>query len=132
MRALVVACVLVVAFIAHAGGDAVVAPPAHEPARFVVVVGYNGGAPDTHAPLRYGDDDAARLFQMLSPSSERAFLLATFDAESAKAYPELTSVAREPTREQLAQVLGEISWLARAQKKDGRATELVFAFSGHG
>ena len=110
-------------------------PPAQAeaaPARFVVVVGYNGGAPDTHAPLRYGDDDAARLFQMLSPSSERAFLLATFDAESAKAYPELTAVAREPTREQLAQVLGEVQWLVRAKHKEARPTELVFAFAGHG
>src|SRR5207302_19482 len=94
------------------------------PARFVVIVGYNGGAPDPHPPLRYGDDDAARLFLMLAPSSERAFLLATFDAESAKRYPELTTIAREPTREQLAQVLGEVQWLVRAQKKAGRPTEL--------
>src|SRR2546423_1218458 len=106
--------------------------PSSAPARYVVIVGYNGGAPDPHPALRYGDDDAARLFMMLAPSSERAFLLATFDPESAKLYPELTSVAREPTREQLAQVMGEVSWLERAQKKAGRATELVFAFAGHG
>jgi hypothetical protein len=102
------------------------------PARFVVIIGYDGGAPDPHPPLRYADDDAARLFLMMAPSSERAFLLSTFDAESAKRYPELTSVAREPTREQLAQVLGEVQWLVRAKKKEGRRTELFFAFAGHG
>lgn len=102
-------------------------------ARFLVVVGYNGGADQPERrPLSFADDDAARLFLELAPSSERAWLLATFDKESARAWPELTDVAREPTREALAQVLGEIAWLARAQKKLGRNTELVFAFAGHG
>ena len=102
------------------------------PARFVVVVGYNGGAPDPRPPLSYSDDDAAQLFQLLSPSSERAYLLATFDKDSARRFPGLPEVAQPPTREALAHVLGEISWLVRAQKKAGRKTELVFAFAGHG
>ncbi len=113
------------------GGPAALSGEA-DTARYVVVMGYNGGAPDPRAPLRFSDDDAARLFELLSPSSERAFLLATFDAESAKLFPELTDVAREPTREQLAQVLGEVQWLVRAKKKQGVRTELVFAFAGHG
>lgn len=111
------------------------------PARFLVIVGYNGGADDseqkagagpTRPPLSFADDDAARLFLQLAPSAERAYLLATFDKESARAWPELTDVARPPTREALAQVLGEVSWLVRSQKKLGRSTELVFAFAGHG
>lgn len=106
------------------------------PARFIVIVGHNGGEADPRAserrPLAFADDDAARLFLQLAPGAERAYLLATFDKESARAWPELTDVARPPTREALAGVLGEVGWLARAQKKLGRATELVFAFAGHG
>lgn len=108
---------------------------AEGPARFVVVVGHNGGAGDARAERRalaFADDDAARLFMQLAPSSERAWLLATFDAESARSWPDLTDVARPPTRESLARVLGEVGWLVRAQQKLGRTTELVFAFAGHG
>jgi hypothetical protein len=105
------------------------------PARFLVIIGYNGGGRETGSrrpPLSFADDDAARLFLQLAPSSERAYLLSTFDKESARAWPDLTDIARPPTRESLAQVLGEVSWLIRAQKKLGRPTELVFAFAGHG
>lgn len=103
-----------------------------ESARFVVVVGYNGGAPDKRPPLRFADDDAARTFQQLAPSSRRAWLLTTFDRESARVHGDLVDIARAPTRESLAQVLGEIAWLARTEKSAGRTTELVFAFAGHG
>lgn len=121
---------------AHPTADTNAADGTGGPARFLVIVGYNGGAGDIagpkRPPLSFADDDAARLFLQLAPSAERAYLLATFDKESARAWPELTDVARPPTREALAQVLGEVGWLVRAQKKLGRSTELVFAFAGHG
>lgn len=101
-------------------------------ARFTIVMGYNGGAPDPRTPLAFADDDAARLYTLLASSSERAYLLTTFDRSSARGYPELVDVARQPTREMLAQVLGEVSWLIRQKKRDGVRTELVFAFAGHG
>lgn len=102
------------------------------PARYVVVVGYNGGLPDPRTPLHFADDDAARTFLQLAPSAERAWLLSTADRETAKLFPDLTDVAREPTRQALAQALGEAFWLMRQQKERGRATELVFSFAGHG
>lgn len=111
------------------------APPAAAdapPARYLVVVGFNGGLPDPRTPLHFADDDAARTFLQLAPSAERAWLLSTADRETAKLFPDLTDVAREPTRQSLAQALGEAFWLMRQQKERGRATELVFAFAGHG
>ncbi len=102
------------------------------PERFVIVIGYNGGAPDTRPPLSFADDDAARLFLQLAPGASRAWLLTTFDAESARQNGELVDIARPPTRESLAQVLGEISWLHRAAKRAGHQTELVLSFAGHG
>lgn len=101
-------------------------------ARVVVIVGHNGGAPDPRPPLQFADDDAARLFLQLAPGSSRAFLLTTFDRESARLYPELLDVARAPTTTSLAGVLGEAFWQLRQEKARGKETELVFAFAGHG
>ena len=105
---------------------------ASSPARVVVVVGYNGGAPDPRPPLSFADDDAARLFKTLAPTSTRSWLLTTFDRESARTSADLTEVARAPTKEALAGVLGEAFWVLRQEKAKGRDTELVFAFAGHG
>ncbi len=102
------------------------------PARVVIVVGYNGGAPDPRAPLSFADDDAARLFKQLAPTSVRSWLLTTFDRESARVSPDLTEVARPPTKEALAGALGEAFWVIRQRKAKGEETELVFAFAGHG
>lgn len=107
-------------------------PTTDQVARYTIVMGYNGGAPDPRPPLSYADDDAARLYLLLASSSERAYLLTTFDRASARGYPDLVDVSRQPTREALAQVLGEVSWLIRAKKRAGVRTELVFAFAGHG
>ena len=110
-----------------------VAPVSAEaPARVVVVVGHNGGAPDPRTPLSFADDDAARLFLQLAPGAQRGWLLTTFDKESARAFPELSEIARPPTKEALASALGEAFWLLRQEKDRGRKTELVFAFAGHG
>jgi hypothetical protein len=113
--------------------------PAERPARFVIVVGSNGeGAPASaiegggRVALTYADDDAARFYAQASQDAERAWLLTTFDADSARAYPDLAAVARAPNREELAHALGEAAWLIRASKDSGRSTELVFSFAGHG
>jgi hypothetical protein len=107
-------------------------PVAEAPARVVVIVGSNGGRSKERPTLSFADDDAARLFLQLAPGAQRAWLLTTFDKESARAFPELTDIARPPTKEALAGALGEAFWALRQEKARGRATELVFAFAGHG
>ena len=108
------------------------AAPAPAPARVVVVVGYNGGAADERPALSFADDDAARLFLELAPGATRAWLLTTFDKESSRRFADLTDIARAPTKQALAGVLGEAFWVLRQEHDRGRATELVFAFAGHG
>ncbi|MBM4283309.1 MAG: hypothetical protein FJ137_22050 [Deltaproteobacteria bacterium] len=117
---------------AWAAPSSAVAADAAGTARVAVVVGYNGGSPDPRPPLSYADDDAARLFLQLAPTAQRAWIQTTFDKDSARAWPDLADVARAPTREALAGALGEAFWLLRQQKARGKATELVFAFAGHG
>ena len=102
------------------------------PSRVVIVVGYNGGAPDERPALSFADDDAARLFLELAPGATRAWLLTTFDKESSRRFGDLTDIARAPTKQALAGALGEAFWVVRQEKERGRATELVFAFAGHG
>lgn len=101
------------------------------PARYIIVVGSNGDGVD-RPPLAYADDDAARFYAQAAQDAERAWLLTTFDADSARAYPDLAAVARTPSRDELARALGEAAWLIRASKERGRSTELVFSFAGHG
>lgn len=102
------------------------------PVRVAVIIGYNGGAPDPRPALSFADDDAARLYKSLAASTARAYLLTTFDRESARLYPELADLARDPSKESLAAVLGDAYWLLRQKKAEGKETELVFAFAGHG
>lgn len=102
------------------------------PSRYVIAIGYNAAEPDPRPTLSFADDDAARFFLQQVETSEKAWLLTTFDEGSAAAYPELTRIAAPPTRTELARALGEITWLARARKSEGTPTELVLYFAGHG
>ena len=102
------------------------------PARFVVVVGNNGSGGQGRAVLKHADDDAARFYLSTLPAAKRAWLLTTFDRESARAFDALTDVARPPSRRELARVLGEVAWEMRATKEAGEETELLFYFAGHG
>jgi hypothetical protein len=111
------------------GGPARAAEPSPV-ARFVVAVGHNE-APD-RAPLRYADDDAARLFEILAPGAELAVLHTAFDAESQPVYAHLSAVAAPPTRAALLATLARVSERAAAARRAGRRTELFFYFAGHG
>jgi hypothetical protein len=102
------------------------------PLRFAVVVGYAGNGSEGRAVLSYADDDAARAYVAELPESERAWLLTTFDAESARLFPDLTQVAQPPTKEELSHALGEAFWSIRNAKEAGKRTEFVFYFAGHG
>lgn len=98
-----------------------------------MVIGHNGAGDDAkRTPLVYADDDAARLYLQLLPSLSRGWLLTTLDDASARAFPDLTSTAREPSRRELARVLGELAWEVRENERRGQKSELMFYFAGHG
>lgn len=99
-------------------------------ARFVVAVGYNEAADRT--PLRYADDDAARLFEILAPGAEFAVLHTAFDVESQPVFAHLRAEAAPPTRTALLATLARVSEKAAAARRAGRRTELFFYFAGHG
>jgi hypothetical protein len=118
--------------LAALGLGASAAAQAAEPpvARFVIAVGHNE-APDRPA-LRYADDDAARMFEILSPGAELAVLHTAFDAESQPIFAELRAVAAPPTRAAVIATLARVTERAAAARRAGRRTELFFYHAGHG
>ena len=107
-------------------------PVSEDVQRFVVAVGYNAGPPSQLAQLRYADDDAARFYELLLRGAKKAWLLTTFDASTARAFPDLASIARAPSLAELEHVLGEAIWSIRHENAQHKKTELVFYFAGHG
>jgi hypothetical protein len=103
-----------------------------EASRFLVVVGYNGTDSGERPQLQFADDDATRFFLQALPSAKQGWLLTSMDSRSARAFPDLAEVARPPTVDELARVLGEVAWAIRGEKRSGHGTELVFYFAGHG
>lgn len=101
------------------------------PVSYAIVIGANDGGP-ARQRLSYADDDAARMFQTLSPVVRRGFLLTTFDAVSAKAHTELTFVAEPASLKSLARVVGELKWEMKRHQEQGTPTELWVYFAGHG
>lgn len=100
------------------------------PARFIVAVGQNE-APD-RAPLRFADDDAARMFEILRPGAEIAALHVAFDAESQAVFGGLVGDAMPPTRAALEATLARIADAVAAARRAGRRTEVFFYYAGHG
>ncbi len=103
------------------------------PARYVVAVGFNGPTDGERGVLRYADDDAAQLYTLSEDGAAKAWLLTTFDTESAKTWSaDLVSRAQAPTSAELARTLGEAFWEMRKAQEAGRTTELVLYIAGHG
>ena len=106
-------------------------PPPAAPDRFAVVVGNNRGPPDLPL-LRYADDDAARLHELLTAAGYTTRLLSVLDEETQALMPSVVGVSRPPTRAGLAAALAELEGAMAQSHAAGRPVELLFAFAGHG
>lgn len=100
--------------------------------RFAVVVG-NNTAPDPQLPpLHYADDDAVRLFRLLTAAGYHTLLLTVPDAETQTVAADVAARATPPTRTALLEALGQtFSQMTLARGPD-RTVEFLFAFAGHG
>ncbi len=92
-----------------------------------VSVGFDGGA-----PLQFADDDAARYFELLSTRVDEARILTVLDPDSQKLFPDVASVAGAPTLLALDESLSELKTRAELARSDGKRTELLFVYVGHG
>ena len=82
--------------------------------------------------LRYADDDAIRLFNLMQHASRRAYLLAIADADSQQRFPEAARVALAPSLAELDRVVTLVSQAISRDRSVGEEPELIFFFSGHG
>jgi hypothetical protein len=97
-----------------------------------VVVGHNRALDPSLAPLQHADDDAARMYELLSVHVDHAALLAVLDRETQLVHPHLAARARPPTREALRAALADSARRIDAARSQGRETVLYFFFAGHG
>lgn len=102
------------------------APPA-----YAIVIGSNQSPREGLPTLRFADDDAARMTELLESSGTEVALMTTFDAESQALYPDLVARATRPTLEAIHAAHAEFMARISAQGGRDRATFTIY-YSGHG
>lgn len=120
--------------VAHAAGvrgatDAEVEP---EPRRFALVVGSNHTLDPEQAALRFADDDAARMTELLRETGVDTELVTHLDRDSQAMFPALVARAHRPDGAGLDAAYAELLARMHAAKAEGAAVELLVYYSGHG
>ncbi len=103
--------------------------------RLAIIVGNNGSSTLGRAELRYADDDAAKyaaLFASTSRSEGDVELVARFDADTQRLFPEQAKKATVPTRAALDAAVARTAARAQAAKDRGEHVVFTFVFAGHG
>lgn len=101
-------------------------------ARHVLIVANNLDPEGKLGTLRFADDDGARYAEIFDNLGARVELLTTLDAESQRMFPQFVGRARPPTRGRLQAALSHIFSDIRNDQAEGRDTEFLFVFTGHG
>jgi Caspase domain len=125
--ALAIALLAVPAAADPAVGD----PPARRVERFAIVIGNNHSERADTRDLRYADDDAVAMHQLLVEAGVRSSLYVGLDAESGPLHPGLAPRGRArwgALRAGLVRLEEEI----RAAERAGATTTLLLFYSGHG
>ena len=108
--------------------------PADAPLVLALVVANNHSAELGRPELQYADDDGAKyfdLFRMVAGASD-VELLADFDRDSARLFPEALAAAHDPTRANVLAAADRLAVRARQATAEGRRVVFYFVFAGHG
>jgi hypothetical protein len=112
---------------------AVRAAPAPRRTTFGVVIGNNRSLGSRRPDLHYADDDAAKYFAILQTlGPDNVSLLADFDGDTGRLFPEARARAVAPSRTELLRVGRELADQVRASSQAGNETDVYFVFAGHG
>lgn len=107
--------------------------PARERKAFAVVIGNNKSLGRRRPELHYADDDAARYFEILQTlASGRVSLLAAFDRDTERLFPETKAHAVVPSRANFSALGRRLAGEVRTARAQGHETELYVIFAGHG
>lgn len=97
--------------------------------RFALVIGSNATLDASADPLRFADDDAASMAELLSEVGYDVALVTTLDAETQALHPDLVERAADPSPEGL-----DAAWAELKTRMEGSSgpVELLIYYSGHG
>jgi hypothetical protein len=113
---------------------ALAATPSGQRAVVALIVTNNRSAELGRPDLRYADDDGAKyyeLFRMMAPEDQVA-LLTDFDSDTARLFPELTAVAKTPSRANVERAAELLARKVDALGAQGATTDFYFIYAGHG
>jgi hypothetical protein len=109
------------------------ADPPKPRSAFAVVIGNNRSLGGRRPDLHYADDDAAKYFDIFRTiAQDHVFLLADFDRDTERLFPDARAHATAPTRSELLRVGREIADQVREVTSQGGAADVYFVFAGHG
>lgn len=100
--------------------------------RFALVVGSNATLDAGQAPLRFADDDAARMAELLEEVGVDVELVTTLDRDSQATHQALVGRAHPPTPTGLEAAWDALRGRMEAAQEQGSEVELVIFYSGHG
>jgi hypothetical protein len=125
---------LVASPVAAAPSDSVTAPLLTKVRveRFALVIGSNRSLDKKQAPLRYADDDAAKIATVLVESGVDVELLTLLDRDSQASYPDVPGLAHAATTKELKLRWDALAGRMQKAKDGGAVVELVIYYSGHG
>ena len=99
--------------------------------RFAIVLGVNDHESSVQQRLKYADDDALAMHQLLLEAGVKSRLLVVLDADTGRLHPSV-SPDGAPTLKTLLKTRRIISRQIRNARQRGANTELFFFYSGHG
>ncbi len=102
------------------------------PRRFALIIANNSSLDENVQPLKYADDDAAKLFELLGAIGYDTRLLVAMDAETANTHQRAAAASRAPTRKSLDRVVGQLKADIEKAQRAGEEVDLIITYSGHG
>lgn len=102
------------------------------PRRFALVIGSNHTLDSSQAALRFADDDAARVAELLTETGVDTELVTLLDRDSQALFPELVARAHRPDVAGLEAAYASLLRRMEAAKAEGEPVELLIYYSGHG
>lgn len=101
-------------------------------ARFALVIGNNETSSKSQKPLRFADDDAARIAELWLELGAEVELLTVFDQSSQARFPSLVKRAEQPSKAELDAAWARLRGKMDAAEAAGQEVELLIYYAGHG